>query len=58
MTHKIGTMTSLKQLPAGHNKYYFLKVYIKDYCHEKFQVYIIFNFQKNRVGVNLPPKAE
>ena len=40
-------MTSSKQLPAGHYKYYFLKVNIKDCYHAKFQVYIIFIFQKN-----------
>ena len=39
-------MTSSKQLPAGHNKYYFLKVNIKDYYRAKFQVYIVFSFLK------------
>ena len=29
MTQKIGMMTSSKQPPAGHNKYYFLKVEYK-----------------------------
>ena len=46
MTHKIGMMTLSKQQPAGHNKYYFFKVNIKDYYHAKFQVYIIFSFRK------------
>ena len=45
MTHKIGIMTSSKQPPAGYNKYYFLKVDIKDYYHAKFQVYIIYTFR-------------
>ena len=36
-------MTSSKQLPAGHYKYYFLKVNIKDYYDAKFQVYVIFS---------------
>ena len=45
MTHKIGMRTSSKQPPAGHNKYYFLKINIKDSYHAKFQVYIIFSFQ-------------
>ena len=44
---KIGIMMSLKRPPAGHNKYYFLKVNTKDYYHAKFQVYIIFSFGKN-----------
>ena len=44
MTHKIGMMMSSKQPPAGHNKYYFLKVNIKDYYHAQFQVYIIYTF--------------
>ena len=39
-------MTPLKQPYSWHNKYYFLKVNIKDYYHAKFQVYIIFSFQK------------
>ena len=46
MTHKIGMMTSSKQSPAGYNKYYLVKVHIKDYYHAKFQVYIIFSFRK------------
>ena len=61
MIHKIGLMTSSKQLPAGHNEYYLLKVNIKDYYHAKFQVYIIFSFRKNRGGGVrgfTPPKAE
>ena len=37
MTHKIGMTASLDQAPAGHNKYYFLKVNIKEYYHAKFQ---------------------
>ena len=43
---KIAMMTSSKQPPAGHNKYYFLKVNIKEYYHAKFQVYTIFSFRK------------
>ena len=46
MTHKIEMMTSSKQPPAGHNKYYFLEVNIKDYYHAKIQVYITFSFRK------------
>ena len=44
MTRKIGMMTSSKQPAAGYNKYYFLKVNIKDNYHVKFQVHIIFSF--------------
>ena len=43
MTHKIGMMTSSNQPPAGHTKYYFLKINIKDYYDTKFQVYVIFS---------------
>ena len=49
-------MTSSKGPPSGHNKYYFLKVNIKDYYHGKFQVYIIFSFRKKQGG-NLPHQA-
>ena len=50
MTHEIGRMTSSKQPPAGHNKFYFLKVNIIDCYYAKFQVWIIFSFQKYKRG--------
>ena len=34
---KIGMITSSDQASAGHSKYYFLKVNIKEYYHAKFQ---------------------
>ena len=63
MTHEIEMMTSSKQPLAGHNKYYFLIVNVKDYYHAKFPVYIVFSFFKKIMGrggwggrgVNLPP---
>ena len=53
-------ITLSKQPPAGHNKYYFLKANLKanmkDYYQAKFQVYIIFSFQKSREMCKfLPP---
>ena len=53
MTRKIETMTSSKQRSAGQNKYYFLKVNVKDYYHAKFQVYIIFSLPSTP-----PPQAK
>ena len=52
-------MTSSKQRPSVHSKYYFLKVNIKDYYSAKFQVYIIFSFRE-KIGGGYPPfpKAE
>ena len=53
---KIGMMMSLKRPPAGHNKYYFLKVNTKDYYHAKFQVYIILVLEKIRGESKFTPR--
>ena len=46
-------MAPSKQPPTVHNKYYFLKVNIKDYYNGKFQVYI--KFIVGRRGKFIPP---